>query len=127
MMSRIYSLNGSMVLVQKSLLVWSFGKQRCEDNIKINVGDISYNVNCIKLAQDSLRCVECLVFVTKDIPNPSQVTGIIKIPQVLFFFLLAKISNFCMCFLICSIKCNSKPLWTSVSIQKSEYNYYVIE
>jgi hypothetical protein len=39
-----------MVLVQNSLGVWSFGKQRCEDSIKIYVGDISYNVNWIKLA-----------------------------------------------------------------------------
>jgi hypothetical protein len=98
MMSRICSLNGSMVLVQKSPRVWSFGKARCEDNIKIDVGDLSYNANCIKLAQDSLRCVECLVFIAKDILNPSQVTEIIKIPMYCCcFFLLAKILNFVTC------------------------------
>jgi hypothetical protein len=62
---------------------------RYEDNIKI-VGDISSNVNWIKLAQDSLSGVECLGFITKeiyvfDIINPSHVTKILKIPKYCFF------------------------------------------
>jgi hypothetical protein len=68
----------------KNLLVY-VSKQGCEDSIKIDVGDISYNLSWIKLVQDSLSCFKCLGCITENIPNPSQVTESIKIPKYCFF------------------------------------------